>query len=714
MKRPFVFEEPEAMQQMTIRKLSTGLALVAAMTVQVATAQQDAGGPDPAAMPGAIKVLKDFPDWVTSVAYAPDGDSVAVGSYEQIQLFSAENLEPRKKLKVASGFARSMAFSPDGSLLAVGGYQSIDLWKTDDWSRAGTLKGHRGYVTGITFAADGSKLASSSEDARVLLWDVENQTSTLEFKELRTPIQSVAFSPDGKYLAYAVGDETLLSRAGAAKLINLETGEATAVEPAPEKAAMDVTFTSDSSKLLVGSMDEKVYAYTVDGKADGFFGGHSRPVNAVLVTAGDRLAISGSGGRFKKMNEVKFWNPTDGTEYATLDVHQAKVTDLALSPDGTRLLVASYDGTASVWDLQPLLEAAGLTETNDAEMDGEAAAATAATTLAQIITGDSRNAVAGEAKTIRVGVIGLDTSHSLAFTKVMNAENPDAAVAGCRVVAAYPHGSPDIESSVSRIPKYTEEIQKLDVKIVDSIDELLEQVDAVLLETNDGRPHLEQVLPVLKAGKPVFVDKPIAASLVDAIAIIEAAEHYGVPLFSSSSLRFMEAAQEVRSGKYGDVLGCDAYSPCSLEETHPDLYWYGIHGVETLFTVMGTGCEQVSRASTENFDVATGVWKDGRIGTFRGLRAGKTGYGGTAFCSKGIVALERFRGYGPLVESIVHFFKTGEAPVEQAETLEIYAFMTAADESKRQGGAPVRIEDVLSSARTEAHRKLVELKVLER
>src|SRR5690606_19597819 len=137
-------------------------------------------------------------------------------------------------------------------------------------------------------------------------------------------------------------------------------------------------------------------------------------------------------------------------------------------------------------------------DSDDANLDGEAATATAALTLAQTVAGDTRNAVAGETNTIRVGIIGLDTSHSIAFTKVMNAENPAEAVAGCRVVAAYPHGSPDIESSVSRIPKYTEEIRKLDVKIVDSIDELLEQVDAVLLETNDGRPHLEQVLPVLK------------------------------------------------------------------------------------------------------------------------------------------------------------------------------------------------------------------------
>src|SRR6266542_3517558 len=101
----------------------------------------------------------------------------------------------------------------------------------------------------------------------------------------------------------------------------------------------------------------------------------------------------------------------------------------------------------------------------------------------------------------RVGMIGLDTSHCEAFTKVLNEPNPEPDFAGFRVVAAYPHGSKDIQSSVSRIPKITEDIKKYSVKIVESIDELLKQVDVVLLETNDGRLHYEQAFLVLKAGK---------------------------------------------------------------------------------------------------------------------------------------------------------------------------------------------------------------------
>ena len=303
---------------------------------------------------------------------------------------------------------------------------------------------------------------------------------------------------------------------------------------------------------------------------------------------------------------------------------------------------------------------------------------------------------------VRVGMIGLDTSHSTAFTEILNDAGAAPDVAGYRVVAAYPHGSADIESSVSRIPRYTEAIQKMGVDIVDSIDDLLARVDVVLLETNDGRPHLAQALQVIAAGKPLFIDKPVAGTLVDAVRIYDAAQRAGVPVFSSSSLRFMEPAQAIRHGSIGAVIGADAYSPAILEETHPDLFWYGIHGVETLFTVMGTGCETVQRIYTDETDVVIGRWADGRIGTFRGIREGERGYGGTAFGTEGIALIGPYDGYRPLVVAIVDFFRTGQPPVSPEETLEIYAFMEAADESKRRGGAPVELARVLENAIAQA------------
>jgi predicted dehydrogenase len=306
------------------------------------------------------------------------------------------------------------------------------------------------------------------------------------------------------------------------------------------------------------------------------------------------------------------------------------------------------------------------------------------------------------AKGKRVGIIGLDTSHAMEFVKEVNAEVAAPEYLGYKVVAAYPKGSLDIESSVKRIPGYTEEVKKLGVEIVDSVAALLEKVDVVMLETNDGRWHLEQGMQVFKAGKPVFIDKPLAASLVDVVLLFEAAKHYNVPVFSASSLRYITGAREITQGSIGKVLGTDAFSPCTLEKTHPDLFWYGVHGVEILYTVMGTGCKELLRVSTTDTEVVVGTWGDGRLGTFRGTRTGTHTYGGTVYGEKGNVVLGPFEGYKPLFLEIIHFFETGKPPVSAEDTLEIYTFMEAADESKRRGGKSVLLERVLAKAKKEA------------
>ena len=270
-------------------------------------------------------------------------------------------------------------------------------------------------------------------------------------------------------------------------------------------------------------------------------------------------------------------------------------------------------------------------------------------------------------------------------------------------MAAYPGGSADIPSSRDRVAGYTKELhEKYGVEIVDSIDELLKKVDVVFLESVDGRPHLGQARPVFQARKPVFIDKPVAGTLADAIAIYDLARETGTPCFSSSSLRFSPGIAGMKSNpKVGDVIGCDAYGPCHLEEHHPDLYWYGVHGVETLFTIMGTGCQSVTRVQTEGTELVAGVWKGGRVGTFRGLRQGASDYGATVFGSKGIAPSGGYAGYQPLVVEICKFFRSGKPPVSAEETIEIFAFMEAADESKRQGGKPVTIESVMARARAE-------------
>lgn len=308
---------------------------------------------------------------------------------------------------------------------------------------------------------------------------------------------------------------------------------------------------------------------------------------------------------------------------------------------------------------------------------------------------------------IRVGIIGCDTSHVIAFTRLLNGAKPFEGAAGIKVVAAFPGGSPDLPDSRDRVAGYVAQLKNdFQVEIVDSIPELLKKCDAVLLESVDGRPHWEQVQPVLNAGKPVFVDKPFAGSLVDAMRIAQLAEKTKTPIFSSSALRFTPGvAQANRNEKTGKVTGCVAYSPCTLNKHHPDLFWYGIHGVEILFTIMGKGCISVQRTHTDGTDIVTGTWNDGRVATFRGIRDGHKEFGAVVFGTKGIALTGGFTGYEPLVIEIARFFKTGKPPVSLSETLEMLAFMEAADLSKKNSGAVVKLSDVMEMARIQAQSK---------
>ena len=300
----------------------------------------------------------------------------------------------------------------------------------------------------------------------------------------------------------------------------------------------------------------------------------------------------------------------------------------------------------------------------------------------------------------RIGMIGLDTGHSVAFTKTLNDPLAGDKYGGYKVVSAYPNGTDNIEAWRKRIPGFTEEIRNQGVEIVSSIEQMLKKVDVVMLTCIDGNKHLEQAMPVLKAGKRLFIDKPFAGSLSDAYSIVEAAKHYNVPMFSSSSLRYIDGAKEIAEGKIGKVIGAEVYSPAHIEEHHPDLFWYGVHGVEILFTIMGTGCKRVQRTFTENTDVVVGVWEDDRIGCYRGIREGKGSYGGTVFGEKGVAVLDKYQGYNPLLEKITEFFSTGIVPVTNDETLEIFAFMQAAEESKIRGGISIDIESVVKKAQT--------------
>jgi hypothetical protein len=292
---------------------------------------------------------------------------------------------------------------------------------------------------------------------------------------------------------------------------------------------------------------------------------------------------------------------------------------------------------------------------------------------------------------LRLGIIGTDTSHATAFTTVLNDANAPNHVAGARVVVAYKGGSPDLEESMKVIDKYASELKdKWGVQFVSSISDLCPMVDGLLLESVDGRPHLAQFREAVRCGKPVFIDKPLASTLTDAFAIARLARESNIPWFSASALRFSPIA-ELRSPQ---LISAIVWAPAPMEAHHQlDLSWYGIHAVEMLYTLMGTGCVEVSRMSSPDSDVITGRWKDGRLGTVHTQRPyGK--YGGVVFLkdrtleAKPDIPID----YVPLVQQIVTFMQTKVPPVENDETLEIFEFMDAAQRSAQEGGKAVKLE----------------------
>ena len=305
----------------------------------------------------------------------------------------------------------------------------------------------------------------------------------------------------------------------------------------------------------------------------------------------------------------------------------------------------------------------------------------------------------------RIGLIGLDTGHVVKFTKFINVDR-DPAADGFRVVSACPRGSRDIFSSTNRIPKFVKQVAEMGVEIVQSVDELLAKVDCVCLETNDGREHLWQAEKVFKAGKRVFIDKPLAHRYLEAERICTLAKQYDAKFFSASALRYVAVAKAAHDGAYGPIASATIVSPDPVEEqgTHNDYAWYGIHGFDPLVAIMGRGVETVSCLRNGSNDVVNAVWRDGRMAQLYLQREGDwhTGYILPARPKDDrhpAIVFDDYRGYAPLLREILAFFRTGVAPVPPEETLEIMAFMEAAQLSARRGGEPVTLVEACELAR---------------
>lgn len=291
---------------------------------------------------------------------------------------------------------------------------------------------------------------------------------------------------------------------------------------------------------------------------------------------------------------------------------------------------------------------------------------------------------------LRLGIIGTDSSHVVEFTRILNDASESDHVPGARIVAVYSSSSADIAPSHDRAPGFEATLRtKWQLQLVPTIQQMCPMVDGVLIETNDGRAHLEQFRQAAACGKPVFIDKPLAATLTDIRKIAQLAKVKNIPWFSASSLRF-GPIQTLRSP---DLTGAFVWGPGPLEPHHQiDLSWYAIHAAEMLFTLMGPDVEQVTRTYTADADEVAGVWKGGRIGTFRALRPYGS-YGAVTFLpgNKTASLTQIKSGYAPLLQQIVAFMQTRIPPVPNAETIQLYTFLDAARRSRNHKGAPIRM-----------------------
>ena len=298
---------------------------------------------------------------------------------------------------------------------------------------------------------------------------------------------------------------------------------------------------------------------------------------------------------------------------------------------------------------------------------------------------------------LRLGIVDLDSSHSVEFSRRFNHAGIDREqwVDGAQVVAAWSGGS---VMAPERISGFQAELESIGIEIVDRRERLMEQIDGVLILSLCGGSHLDRARPFLEAGIPTFVDKPFACSVSDAQQIIELAEDNQTTMLSSSALRFSQEVKEsaIHDKRLGRTTGALTYGPAKRASGNPGLFHYGIHSVELLFELLGDGCETVSTTWTENAEVATGVWADGRIGTVRGNRTGMTSYGFVAYCEEGVVAdsvSTRFS-YRNLCREIISSFKSGQPTVSHKSSLDVVRFVQASLKSEQSGGQPVSLQTV--------------------
>jgi WD40 repeat protein len=281
--------------------------------------------------------LEGHRDGVNSVAFSPDGKTLATGSDDNsVKLWNLQG-QVLQTLNSHSSFVNSVAFSPDGKTLATGSYDNtVKLWNLQG-QELQTLTGHSAGVNSVAFSPDGKTIASASGDKTVKLWNLEGQVlETLTGHS--DSVYSVAFSPDGKTLASASGDKTV-------KLWNLQ-GQELQTLTGHSFSVNSAAFSPDSKTLATGSYDNTVKLWNLQGQVLKTLNSHSAGVNSVAFSPDGKTIASASSDK-----TVKLWN-LQGQELQTLTGHSSWILSVAFSPDGKTIATGSGDKTVKLWSLE--------------------------------------------------------------------------------------------------------------------------------------------------------------------------------------------------------------------------------------------------------------------------------------------------------------------------------------------------------------------------
>lgn len=279
-------------------------------------------------------------------------------------------------------------------------------------------------------------------------------------------------------------------------------------------------------------------------------------------------------------------------------------------------------------------------------------------------------------RSLTIGMIGLDTSHCLEFTKLLNEPEHPFHVEGGKVAFAFPLYSEDMSISKDRVQGYTETLRdELSVKITNSIADTAEASEAILLTAVDGRKHLDLFKQLIPYKLPVFIDKPLALSVKDAEELYSLAEEHNIPVMSSSSLRYADSFREVIKNQKEEIDAIYVHGPLPMQPLMPGYFWYGIHMIEMVIAAMGAEANNVTVKTSNDHETVIVEWEDGRHAIIRGEYEWHSRFGATLHTKNGFHHVDITKDtkpfYASLLEQVIHFFQTKESPVPKEETLEV-------------------------------------------